>query len=150
VRAARPGGLGAAVGTRMHDAQNGDEEQDGEGHVRADEGRGEDRGQDGKGRGGGMGQRGEEGDERSGESRAHEGGEAARPDAGAGLRVSHAAPPAARLFVPPMVPRVSVVCPGPFLHCRSYLPCCVTFVITASLYIVTRMVWRGKRRKVYG
>jgi len=71
-----------AVQTRPYDAQDDDDEQDGEGHGRADEGRGEDRGHGVKGWGGGMGQRGEEGDERSGESRAHEGGEAERPDAG--------------------------------------------------------------------
>jgi len=83
--------------TGPYDAQDGAGEQDGEGHVRADEGRGEDRGHGVKGWGGGMGQRGEEGDERSGESREHEGGEAARLDAGAGLGVGHASPPAARL-----------------------------------------------------
>ena len=71
-----------AVQTGPHDAQDDDDEQDGAGHGRADEGRGEDRGHGVKGWGGGMGQRGEEGDERSGESREHEGGEAERPDAG--------------------------------------------------------------------
>jgi len=48
--AARPRGLGAAIETRPHDAQDGEGEQDGEGHVRADEGGGEGRRQDGKGR----------------------------------------------------------------------------------------------------
>ena len=86
-----------AIETGPHDAQDGDDEQHGEDHIAADEGGGEDRGHDSQGRGGGMGQRGEEGDERSGESREHEGGEAARPDAGAGLSVGQAAPPAARL-----------------------------------------------------
>jgi len=85
-----PRGLGAAVETRPHDTQDGAGEQDSEGHVRADEGGGH----DGEDRRGGVGQRGEEGDEGSGESRAHEGGEAERPDAGAGLRVGHASPPA--------------------------------------------------------
>ncbi len=37
------------------DAQDGDDEQDGEGHGRADEGGGEDGGHDGQGRRGGMG-----------------------------------------------------------------------------------------------
>jgi len=76
-----------AIGTRMHDAQNGDEEQDGEGHIGTDEGRGEDRGQDGKGGRGGMGERGEEVGDGAGEGRAHEGGEAERPDAGGGRGV---------------------------------------------------------------
>jgi len=58
-----------AVETGPHDAQDGDEEQDGEGHVRADEGGGEDGGHDVKGGRGGMGQRGEEADEGTGESR---------------------------------------------------------------------------------
>ena len=71
--------------TRPHDAQDGEDEQDGAGHVRADEGGGEDCGQDGEGGHGGMGERGEEADEGAGESREHEGGEAERPDAGAGL-----------------------------------------------------------------
>jgi len=44
-----------------------------------------------------MDQRGEEGDERAGESREHEGGEEERLDAGAGLSVGHAVPPGARL-----------------------------------------------------
>ncbi len=94
--------------TGPYDAQDGAGEQDGEGHVRADEGRGEDRGHGVKGWGGGMGQRGEEGDERSGESREHEGGEAERLDAGAGLSVGQAAPPAARLF--PSRCRASLSC----------------------------------------
>ncbi len=80
----------------MHDAQNGDEEQDGEGHIGTDEGRGEDRGHGVKGWGGGMGQRGEEGGEGSGGSREREGGEAERLDAGTGLIVGHVSPPAAR------------------------------------------------------
>jgi len=76
-----------AIGTRMHDAQNGDEEQDGEGHIGTDEGRGEDRGQDGKGGRGGMGERGEEVGDGAGEGRAHEGVQAERPDAGGGRGV---------------------------------------------------------------
>jgi len=84
VRAARPGGLGAAVGTGPYDAQDGDDEQDGEGDVRTDEGGGEDGGHDIEGGRGGMGQRGEEADDGAGESREHERGEAARPDAGTG------------------------------------------------------------------
>ncbi len=40
------GGLAVASETGTHDAQDGDEEQDGEGHVRADEGGGEDGGHD--------------------------------------------------------------------------------------------------------
>jgi len=39
-------GLAAAVQTRPHDTQDGDDEQDGEGHRRADEGGGEERGHD--------------------------------------------------------------------------------------------------------
>jgi len=42
----------------------------------------------------GMGQGGEEDDEGIGEGREDEGGEAERPDASAGLRVGHDAPPA--------------------------------------------------------
>jgi len=79
--------------TGPYDAQDGAGEQDGAGHVRADEGRGEDRGHGVKGWGGGMGQRGEEGDERSGESREHEGGEAECPDAGTGLAAVGCHPP---------------------------------------------------------
>ncbi len=59
MRAARPGGLAVAVQTRPHDTQDGDEEQDGAGHIAADEGDGEDGGHDGKGGRGGIGQRGE-------------------------------------------------------------------------------------------
>ena len=83
--------------TRPHDAQDSDDEQHGEGHIAADEGGSEDRGQDGEGGHGGMGQWGEEAGEGASESREHEGVEAERPDAGAGLRVVHASPPAARL-----------------------------------------------------
>jgi len=85
------------VQTRPHDAQDGDDEQGGEDHIAADEGGGEDGGHDVEGRRGGMGQRGEEAGERAGESREHEGVEAERPDAGAGLSVVHASSPAARL-----------------------------------------------------
>jgi len=96
-----PRGLGVAVETRPHDTQDGDNEQDSEGHVRADEGGGEDGGEDGghdvEGGRGGMDQRGEEGGDGAGEGGEHEGGEAERPDAGAGLIVGHASPPAARL-----------------------------------------------------
>ncbi len=53
-----------AVQTGPHDAQDGDDEQDGEGHVGADEG-GEERGHDVEGGRGGLGQRGEEAGRRS-------------------------------------------------------------------------------------
>jgi len=66
--------------------QDGGDEQDGEGHVRADEGGGEDGGHDVEDGRGVMGQRGEEADGGAGEGREREGGEAARPDAGAGAR----------------------------------------------------------------
>jgi len=46
-----------AVQTRPHDAQDGGDEQDGDGDVRADEGRGEGRGHDVKGGRGGRGVR---------------------------------------------------------------------------------------------
>jgi len=88
--AALPRGLAVAVRAGPDNTEDGDGEQGSQGHVGADEGGGH----DSQGRGGGMGQRGEEGDERFGESREHEGGEAERPDAGAGLRVGHASPPA--------------------------------------------------------
>jgi len=80
-----------------HDAQDGDDEQDGEGYVCADEDGGKDGGGDVEGGHGGVGQRGEEGDEGAGESRAHEGVEAERPDAGAGVGVGHTSPPVACL-----------------------------------------------------
>ena len=51
------------VQTGPHDTQDSDDEQDGEGHRRADEGGGEDGGHDGEGRRGSMGQGGEEADE---------------------------------------------------------------------------------------
>ncbi len=133
---ARPEGLAVAVQTRPYDAQDDDDEQDGEGHGRADEGRGEDRGHGMKGWGGGMGQRGEEGDERSGESREHEGGEAERLDAGAGLSVGQAAPPAARLF------------PS---RCRASLSCAMAPSFTAgntcpgSLRLPQRITSRRRR-----
>ena len=41
-----PNGLAVAAQTGSHDAQDGDDEQDGEGHVRADKDGGEDRGHD--------------------------------------------------------------------------------------------------------
>jgi len=44
-----------------------------------------------------MGKRGEEAGDGAGQGREHEGGEAECPDAGAGLGVSHASPPGARL-----------------------------------------------------
>jgi len=78
-----------AVQTGPHDAQDGDDEQGGEGHIRADEGGGEERGHDVEGGRGGLGQRGEEGGDRAGEGAEHEGGEAERPDTGAGLSVGH-------------------------------------------------------------
>jgi len=72
------------------DAQDGDDEQDGEGHIGTDEGGGEGRSHDVEGRRGGMGQRSEEDGEGAGEGAEHEGGEAERPDAGAGLSVGYA------------------------------------------------------------
>jgi len=86
-----------AAWTRPYDAQDGAGKQDGAGHIAADEGDGEDGGHDVEGGRGGMDQWGEEADEGTGESREHEGGEAERPDAGAGLIVGHVSPPAARL-----------------------------------------------------
>ncbi len=82
-----------AVQTRPQDAQDGDGEQDGEGHIGADEGGGEGRSHDVEGRRGGMGQRSEEGGEGTGEGAEHEGVEAERPDAGAGLSVGHVSLP---------------------------------------------------------
>jgi len=93
-------GLAVAVQTRPYDAQDGEDEQDGEGHIGTDEGGGEGRSHDGEGRRGGMGQRSEEGGDGAGEGAEHEGGEATCPDAGASLGslgVGHDAPPAARL-----------------------------------------------------
>jgi len=87
-----------AVQTGPPDAKDGEDEQDGKGHVRADEGGGEDCSQDGKGWRGDMGQRGEEGGEGASESREHEGVEAERPDAGAGLIVGYVSPPAVCLL----------------------------------------------------
>jgi len=43
---ALPRGLAVAIETGQHDAQDGDDEQDGEGHIAADEGGGEDGGHD--------------------------------------------------------------------------------------------------------
>jgi len=82
------------VQTGPHDAQDGDDEQDGEGHIRADEGGGEDGGHDVEGRRGGMGQRGEQAGDGAGEGAEDEGGQAKYPDAGAGLSVGHVPPPA--------------------------------------------------------
>jgi len=94
-----------AVQTGPQDAQDGDDEQDGEGYIGADEGRGEDGGHDRKGGRGSLSQRGEQAGEGTGESRAHEGGQAERPDAGAGLGVA----PAARLSL---------------RRSRSFMSCC--------------------------
>jgi len=58
-----PCGLAVAVQTRPHDAQDGGDEQDGEGHIGADEGGGEDRGHDVEAGRGSLGQRGEEADD---------------------------------------------------------------------------------------
>jgi len=77
-------GLAVAVQTGPHDAQDGDDEQGGEGYIAADEGGGEDGGHDVEGGRGGMDQRGEEGGDGAGEGGEHEGGEAERPDAGTG------------------------------------------------------------------
>jgi hypothetical protein len=87
---ALPDGLAVAVQAGSHDAQDGDNEQDGEGYIGTDEGGGEDRDQDSEGGRGGLGQRGEE----AGEGREHEDGEAKCPDTGAGMSVGHASPPA--------------------------------------------------------
>ena len=89
-----PHGLPSAGRAGPDDAQDGEDEQDGKGHVRADEGGGEDCSQDGKGWHGGMGQRGEEGGEGAGEGAEDEGGQAKCPDAGTGLSVGHVSPPA--------------------------------------------------------
>jgi len=62
-----PHGLPSAGRAGPDDAQDGDDEQDGEGHVRADEGGGEDGGHDMKDGRGGMGQRGEDGGDGAGE-----------------------------------------------------------------------------------
>ena len=97
-----------AVRAGSHDAPDGDGEQGRQGHRRADEGGGEDGGQDGEGRRGGTGQGSEKGDEGAGEGRTYEGGQAERPDAGAGLSVGQAAPPGARLF--PSRCRASLSC----------------------------------------
>jgi len=58
------------------------------------DGDGEDRNHEGKGGRGGVGQEGKEADAGAGEGREREGGEAEHPDAGTGLRVGHASPPA--------------------------------------------------------
>ncbi len=81
-----------AVQRGPDDAPDGDDEQSSQGHV----GAGEDGGGGGDGEGGCgcLGQRGEEGDEGAGEGREDEGGQAERPDAGVGLRVGQASPPA--------------------------------------------------------
>ena len=89
----RPHGLAVAVQTGPHDAQDGDGEQDGEGHIGADEGGGEERGHDMEGERGGMGQRGEKAGDGAGEGAEDEGVEAERPDTGAGLRVGHVSLP---------------------------------------------------------
>ena len=89
-----PAGLPLVGRAGPHDAQDGDEEQDGEGHIRADEGDGEDGGHDVEGGRGGMGQRGEDGGDGAGEGAEHEGGEAKCPDVRAGLSVGRASPPA--------------------------------------------------------
>jgi len=82
-----------AVQTRPHDTPDGDDEQDGEGHRRADEGSGESDGHDVEGGRGGLGQRGEEGGDGASEGREHEGAEAERPDVRTGLSVGRASPP---------------------------------------------------------
>ncbi len=82
------------IETGPHDAQDSDSEQDGEGHVHADEG-----------------------DEMTGESRAHERGEAECPDAGASLSVGHASPPATRLSL---------------RRCCSFLSCALAPSITVG------------------
>ncbi len=83
-----------AVQTGPHDAQDGNGEQDGEGHIHADEGGGEDGGHDVEGRRGGMGQRSEKVGDGAGEGTEHEGAEAERPDVRAGVGVVHVSPPA--------------------------------------------------------
>jgi len=116
-----------AVQTGPHDVQDGDDEQDGEGHIGTDEGGGEGRSHDVEGRRGGMGQRSEEDGEGAGESREHEGVQAERPDAGRerGYRscVTSGGSPVSQTM-----PLVNVVWHAPSVtHCRSYLPCVVTF-----------------------
>jgi len=86
---ALPHRLAMAVRTGPHDAQDGGDEQHGEGHGRANEGGGEDGGHDVEDGRGVVGERGEDAGDRAGEGAEHEGVEAERPDAGAGLRVDH-------------------------------------------------------------
>ncbi len=93
---ALPGGLAVAVQMRPHDAQDGDDEQDGERHIAADEGGGKDRSHHVEGRRGGVGQRGEEGGDGAGQGCEHEGSKAERLDAGARVGVGHVSPLAAR------------------------------------------------------
>jgi len=85
-----------AVQRGPHDTPDGNDEQDGEGQIRADEDGGEDGGHDVEGRRGGMGERGEEAGEGAGEGAEDEDAQAERPDAGAGVGVIHTLHPAAR------------------------------------------------------
>jgi len=57
---ALPGGLAVAVQRGSDDAQDGDDEQNSQGYIRADEGRSEGRSQEGEDRRGGVGQRGDD------------------------------------------------------------------------------------------
>ena len=75
------------------DAQDGDDEQDGEGHGRADEGGGEDGGHDVEGRRGVMDERGKDGGYGAGEGAEDEGVKTEHPDTGAGLSVGHVSLP---------------------------------------------------------
>jgi len=72
--------LAVAVQTGPDDMQDGEDEQDGEGHIRADKGGGEDGGHDVEGERRGLGERGEEGGDGAGEGAEDEGSEAERPD----------------------------------------------------------------------
>ncbi len=100
--------------------QDGEDEQDRQGHIGADEGGGEDRGQDSEGRRGGMGQRGEEGGDGAGESRAQ--GRRGRVS-GRGRKPESRSCVASRgSLVPQAMLLVYVVCHGSLFHCR-YLMC---------------------------
>ena len=96
-----------AVQTGPHDAQDGDDEQDGDGHIRADEGGGEDGGHDMNGGRGGMGQRSEKAGDGAGEGAEDEGVEAERPDTGARVSVGYVSPSGAS--IPCAVPRITRV-----------------------------------------
>jgi len=118
-----PDGLPMVGRAGLHDAQDADDEQGSQDHVCADEDSGEGSGHDVEGCRGGLGQWGEEAGEGAGEGAEHEGGAAARPDAGAERRSCRASWGSS---VSPTMPRVSVECHALFFYRRSYLPRRVT------------------------